>query len=195
MAGRVDEIFLGPGEVAPEQEDDAVAAVGDRADHGIGELLPADPAVAAGHTGLHGQHRVEQQHALPGPVFEVRPAAHPDAEVGFDFPEDVDQRGRGGHAVRHGEGQAHRLAGAVVGILAEDDDFHLREGRELESPENLAAGRIDGLPGGFFSMQETRQRGEVRFLELRCERVFPALFYLDIHASKMYPMTSSIVFT
>lgn len=36
------------------------------------------------------------------------------------------------------------LAGAVVRILAQQDDVHVPERRELQRPEDLLPGRIDG---------------------------------------------------
>ena len=75
----------------------------------------------------------------------------------------------------------------MVGILAEDHDLDGRERSQFKGLEYLAAGGIDGLPGRLLPMQETHQRGEVRLLELRCQCVFPGLFYLNVHLRENVP--------
>ena len=48
-----------------------LAAFGDGPHHGVGEGLPAASGVRGRLVCAHGQHRVEQQHALLGPAVEV----------------------------------------------------------------------------------------------------------------------------
>ena len=149
----------------------------------------------AGDSGLNCQHGVQQKHALTGPAFKIRASAHGYAQIRLDLLEYILQGRRGRHVRRHGERKSHGLAGPMIRILTEDHDFHLRQRSKLESLENQASGRIDDLSGLFFIMQKTHQRGEVRFFELVAQCVFPSLFYLNVHYSKIYPITSSIVLT
>ena len=74
-----------------------------------------------------------------------------------DFLEDILQRGWRRHAIGHGKTQAVRLAGPMVGILAENDHAHRFERRAVERVENQRAGRMDDAAFGFFGTQEGRQ--------------------------------------
>ena len=53
--------------------------------------------------------------------------------------------GGSGHARPHREAQPVGLPGAVVGVLAEDDDLDLGVGGEVEGGEHLVVGRVDGV--------------------------------------------------
>ena len=55
----------------PEHEDDAFRVSRDRANHMLGELLPAFLLVGVGLTLLHGQDRVEQEYTLLRPRCQI----------------------------------------------------------------------------------------------------------------------------
>jgi hypothetical protein len=63
---------------------------------------------------------------------------------------DVFERRWPRYAVRHGEGQAMRLSGAVVGVLAEDHHFRVGMRRQMERPEDLILGRVHLVAATFF---------------------------------------------
>src|SRR3546814_7399924 len=53
---------------APQQERDRGLACVDQPDDGVGEAFPAAALVRSGVARLDGQHRIEQQHPLFGPM-------------------------------------------------------------------------------------------------------------------------------
>lgn len=68
---QVNELALGDGVAAPEEEDDATATLAEGGDGGVGELLPAVALVAAGTVCADGEGGIEEQDALLGPAAEV----------------------------------------------------------------------------------------------------------------------------
>src|SRR5690606_1789296 len=76
------------------------------------------------------------------------------ADVVDELAEDVDQAAREGAHVRlDGEGQAHRVAGRGVGVLADDDDADVLE-RAGEGPQHVRPARQVAPPGGDLTAQE-----------------------------------------
>ena len=67
----LDEASLFPSGRAPEYEDDGALARRQRLDHGVGERLPASFLVTVGLSRPHGEHGVEQEHALSSPTRQV----------------------------------------------------------------------------------------------------------------------------
>ena len=143
VTGGIDERGLAPCEVSPQEEHDPVAALGNRADHGIGEFLPADAAVGGSLPRPDGQDRIEQQHYLPSPGLQDGAPAHPDGQGGLDFLEDVLERGRSGYVIGDAETQPHGLTVAVVRVLPQDHGLDLIQWGQFEGFENLAARRED----------------------------------------------------
>ena len=111
---------------APEQEDLGRLVKRDRVDHRIGEPSPAGFGVAGRSIPFDRQAGVEQQHPGIDPGTQVATARQFSAEVIDQLLPDVAQAGRDLHAVGHRERQPLGLAGTVVGILTQDDDFDLR---------------------------------------------------------------------
>ena len=66
-----------------------------------------------------------------------------DAEVVAQLLVDVDERWRQGDTVTDGEAQAVCLAGAVVGVLPEDDHAGVGVRRQVEGGEHLVGRRVD----------------------------------------------------
>src|SRR4029450_9560203 len=107
---------------APQHEDDRFRPGIDDADDGVGEPLPAAVPMRGGAAHFDRQYAVQQQHALRRPMLEEAMPRWADAEVALQLLEDVDEARRRADIGRHREAEAMRLALAMVGILAEDDD-------------------------------------------------------------------------
>ena len=89
-----DQRALALGEVTPEQKDDRLFPLVEQCNDTVGELLPADAAMACRHAAAHGQHRVEQQDAVLRPAGEIAALRRGIAEVVAVLLEDVDERRR-----------------------------------------------------------------------------------------------------
>ena len=110
----------------------------------MGKRLPAEFGVAHGFAGTDGENGVEKQDALTGPGFEVSvggsaPVGETAGEGGVDGFERSGDFGGG----RNGEREAVGVAGGGVGVLSEDDDFHVGGSDEGEGAEEVFAGRKD----------------------------------------------------
>ena len=67
--------------------------------HPIGQVLPAPIGMRVGLSGLHGQHSIEQQDALLGPMLQKTVVRHHESRnVVAQFPVDIAQRRRNIHA-------------------------------------------------------------------------------------------------
>ena len=172
MSGEVDEVLLPAGRGSPEDERDSVGLAVDGADHLVGEGLPAPAGVRRGGVGSHGEHRVEQQHPLPGPGLEAAVAGVGNAEIALEFPVDVRQRGRHAHTLRDAEAQAVGLTRPVVRILAEDEHLGLGERGEVQRRKDLfRRGKHGGV--GALVPQEFLEFGPVGLVELGPEKRIP----------------------
>ena len=94
----------------PQHEDNGLILRRQLGDQVISQGLPAPTRMASRLTGGHGQDGVEQQDAPLGPVLQAAMVWQGQAEVALKLFADVAQAGRNGHAVRHRECQAMRLA-------------------------------------------------------------------------------------
>lgn len=75
------------------------------------------------------------------------------------------------------------LAGFVVGVLPEQDNLHFVEGTEIERPEYVLSGRIDGVLLILVS-DKLRELRKIGLFELRSQGGFPGFFYLYVHNRK-----------
>lgn len=144
MFGGVDKSAFSLGVAAPENENEVFFGFGQTVNDGIGESLPALVLMRTGQMGPNSQGSVEKENSLLGPAFKVARPWHFHSQIGFDFFVNIDERRRRYDAVRNREGEAVGLAGAVVGILAEDDDPYLIDRDAIEGVENKFWGRVDG---------------------------------------------------
>jgi hypothetical protein len=88
------------------------------------------------------------------------------------------QRGRRRRRRADGEAKAAGLTGAVIGVLSENDDFHLVERTFVEGAKNLRRRRIDPA-GDIFAADKFPQRVEIGLFEFRSEMFAPAFFETD----------------
>jgi len=75
-----------------------------------------------------GESGIEKKDTLGGPVFEVAAFRNIGADIAFDLLVDILEGWWLTDAIRYREGKAVGLAGAMVGVLPEDDHFHLIKG-------------------------------------------------------------------
>ena len=95
------------------------------------------------------------------------------AQVGLELLVDVLQ-GRGdGDTLLHGKGQPVGLTGAVIGVLAQDDDLHLVIVGEAEGVEQVLPRGIDGT-GGIFRVEKGAESLGVFVLQHRAEKFGPS---------------------
>lgn len=138
MLPAVDKVFLATSVAAPEHEDDIFPLLGNSPDDRVGEDFPTAIAMRCRAVGDHCQDGVQEKDALFGPMLEIaRGIILLDSKVAFDLLINILQRWRGTDVGWHGKAEAMRLAIAVIGILSEDDDFHLGKGRQPEGFENI----------------------------------------------------------
>ena len=71
VALAVDQLAFFLGVAAPQKKHHAFALAVDVLDGLVGEFFPALALVGSGLAGAHGEHRVEQQHALACPRLEI----------------------------------------------------------------------------------------------------------------------------
>ena len=186
----INQFALTSGKISPQHKHHAVAVVRDAADYSVREVFPAYFAMRCRRTGADCENRVQKQHSLSGPVFQIRPPGHSHSEVVFDFLEYVFQGWWSRNTVGNGKGQAHSLAIAVVWVLSEYHYFNFVKRSEFKSPEYVLAGRENRHSGSFFGVEIFHQLGEVVFLKLRRQRSLPRFFNFYVHDSSIF--TSSI---
>lgn len=114
------------------------------------------------------------------------------AHLRLDLLEDVDQGGGHLDAALHREAKAVGLTRPVVGILAEDDDTHLIEGRVLKGAEDLLVGRED-LMLGLLLLKEGAQLRHIGLVELLADDGEPG--WVDLHFTLGHEGTSGLVET
>ena len=71
------------------------------------------------------------------------------------------------------------LARSVIGVLADNDDFDLRQRREIQSSEYSLAAGIDNLSRAFLCLQETPQLVHVGLGELIVQNRLPRIFEFE----------------
>jgi hypothetical protein len=164
----VDPLALSLGVAAQEEKDHRISLDIDEVDDGVGEALPALAGVGPGVGGADGEDGVEEQEPLACPRRQVAVQRDRGAHVVVKLAEEVSQRRRRGDAGSHGEGEAVRLTGAVVGVLAEEDSAHGPERSEAEGIEDLADRGID-RGARVLGREESLELPEVQLLTLRLE--------------------------
>lgn len=143
---------------APSQEHDAVRALsGDGVDDFLREALPPLFAVAVGLVCADGETSIQQQNTAVSPRSEQATVPRRGLEVRVVlFQGDVHvlqtRRSRGWGP--DGEAQTMGLVDVVVGVLAQDDGFHIVEWCVARPAVDVCGGREDFLAGLYFGLEE-----------------------------------------
>jgi len=148
-------------------------------DDSIGEALPASACMRAGIALLHRQRGIEHQHALIRPMLQIAVTRRIDVQIALELLENVLQRRRWRNARLHGEAQPMGLAGAVVGVLSENDHLNPLQRCRIQRIEDQRPRWIDDFASRFLTTKESRQLVHVRLIELLTQRIPPARFELD----------------
>ena len=172
MALAVDELLLGARIAAPENEHEVLALGAERADGGIGELLPAVTLMTRRLMRTHRERCVQQEHALLSPARQVARRRDRLSEVELYLLEDVLKRRRKRHACRHREAQTLRLTRLVVRVLTDNHHLHRVERTEVEGVEDERTRRI-ARRCGIFLAHEVGELGEIGLLKLRSDMLAP----------------------
>ena len=99
-----------------------------RVDRALCDLLPAAPPMRGGGSRAHGQHAVEQAHALLAPWRQIARRRGRASHVLAELPEDVDQGLRDLDPRTNRKRQAHRVTRRRVWVLSHDQYLHRIEG-------------------------------------------------------------------
>ena len=94
------------------------------------------------------------------------------AQVLLYFLIDIDEGGGHGDAFRHREAKSHGLPRLVIGVLTDDDHFHLVERTKVEGIEDEPARRIARITAILLAHQ-MGETGEIVFLKLRPKLPLP----------------------
>lgn len=165
MARTIDNGTLALGVRAPEDKDKVVAPYIQFTNNSIGEFLPALPLVRGGSMGTNSKSGIEQQHTLIGPAREVAVSGRRGSEVVLYLLEDINKRRRHGGRRTDREAHAVGLPWLMVGILPDDNDFHLVKGTMVEGIENESCWGIAGATSILLA-NKRRQPFELRFIKL-----------------------------
>gem|GEM_PF-4330933 len=178
MEGIRDDPRLLPRIRAPKEEHDRRRLFIELRDHAVGEDLPAHPLVAVGLMLADGQHGVQHQHALLRPIGQLAVTRIDEADVIRELFEDVFERRRRLHPALNGKAETVRLAGAVVGILADDHGFAVFERGIAERVEDIVHIRIDH-PRAVFVRKERTQLQVIILFEFFGEDRIPVVADID----------------
>ena len=111
----------------------------------VRERLPAFVLVRIRLVRPHRQNGVEQHHSLFRPGNEAAVVGNLAAEVVVQFLEHIHQRRRRFDAGPHRKAKTVRLPFTVIGVLAEQQDFHFVVGGVLECVVYVGFRRIDRM--------------------------------------------------
>ncbi len=128
------------------------------------------PRCEAGAPGRTVRTRLSSMTPAVGPGRQVAGGRRRAADVGHELGEDVGERARHrAHVGPDREGQAHRVAGRRVGVLADDEHADVGE-RTSERPQHRGAGRQVRATGRDLGAQEVAHRADLRLDRRRGRR-------------------------
>ena len=192
VSARVDERLFRAGVGAPKDEHDVLPPLADDADDVVGKPRPAAVFVRIGLVRAHGQGRVQQQHALFGPLGKIARAWQGAAQLVVQFFEDIYERRGHGHALLHRKAQPVRLPLVVVGVLPQDHRLHLRERGQLEAVVDVVHVGVDDVVR-ILALQKFADLFIIFVLEEGRERLVPAAAQRDhAPASAASPASKAI---
>ena len=99
------------------------------------------------------QHRVQQQHTLPGPVGQISVGGHRYVQRIVQLTKDVFERWRRCDPPANRKTQTVRLIGPVVRILTQNDDPNPIERSVVKRVEDLTPGGKDAVIRLFFDQK------------------------------------------
>ncbi|MNE72687.1 hypothetical protein D3C80_1686480 [compost metagenome] len=118
----------------------------DQANHFVGERFPSEAGMRMCLSGSHGQYRIEKQHSLMCPAFQIAMRwTRKTRYRTFQLFIHVQQRRWGGNARTNRESQTMRLSWTVVRILTQYHDFDVIQLGVTKSVEHIFLRRIDCL--------------------------------------------------
>ena len=147
----------------------------------ICKLCPPNFAVGGGFRCPHCKYCVEQEYTLFSPVLQVAVLLYLYSKVALYLLVDILEGWRRRYAVGNRKGEAVGLVGAVVWVLAKDDNLHFAQRCEFKCVEDEAAWRVNCLSCSFFSMKEAGKVLEIFLAELALQLLFPLLLNFYIH--------------
>ena len=145
MARIRDKAALLPCGTSPKDKGERTLTRTEQPNDVVGEPLPAMPRVGRRGMSAYGQHRVEEQHALPCPRDKAAVCGRRDTEIVLHFLVDVEEGRRRLDANLHGERKPVCLPVTVVRVLPENDDLRIRKARVVQRVENRKHIGIDAL--------------------------------------------------
>lgn len=136
---RRDQGLLLLGMVSPQHEHLGLGGVCNVLNQRIGDGFPTPAGMRSGFPGFYGQDGIQQQYALFCPAFQVV-GLHGEliGKLARDLGEDIAQAGRARAMVWNAERQPLCLAGAVVGILSQNNDANGFRGQVGQRPEGVS---------------------------------------------------------
>ena len=134
-----------------------------------GDFLPAHLSMGTGLSGANRQHAVEKAHPLPRPRGQIPAGGHGNAHIGGEFLKDIAQRCGERNAGCNRKTEAHRMPGSGVGVLADNEDFHLIQGVG-KSAQDIATGGKIAVPGLDLPAQLSSQFMDFSLNRCQCPR-------------------------
>ena len=136
VVGVGDERLFAPCICTPQEIDDGCFALVEMTDDAVGQLLPAFALVAVGLTTADCQYGVEEKDALFRPFHKIGIGVF-NAQIGFDFLENIHKRRWCINTWKDGEAHTMGLVWAVIGILTDDDNLYVLKSSMLQGIEYI----------------------------------------------------------
>ena len=139
---------------SPQNRDERLVALGERADGVVGDLFPSLAAMGGGRAGTDGQHAVQKHDPVFAPRRQVAVGGGRYAEVVVELSIDVAQGSRDRADVAFdGEAQPDGVPRRGVGVLPDDEHANFAQRIGKCSQYVLAGGEV-AVSGGVLGAQE-----------------------------------------
>ena len=185
MIGICDALLFGPGIGSPQQKHHGLLPLIEQIDDPIGEILPSHAPVGIGCMGPDGEHRVQQQHPSLGPLGQAAVTGTMKSHIIFQFLINIIE-GRGHrHPFLHRKAEPMGLAGAMVGVLAQNHRPHLMVGRIFQGIENIVHRGINGA-AAVLRRQEFAQLLVIFLVKFPFQQLVPVISDMN-HILRPFP--------
>ena len=131
----------------------------------------------------HGQDCIEQKNALLCPWGQIPVVRNRAAEVTVQFLINIDQGRRNADPLMYRKTQTVGLTRPVIGILSENNDFHLFQRCKIERIENITARRVNNMRPVLMN-DRLIKLCIIRLAELRLKSRLP--FTCDCHVLSLF---------